>query len=367
MATSRALVASVACAIAVVSIALPSAAQRGSAPAPRGGPVAAGCERAGLGLPRPTDARGAPVTRWAAPPNDRVAREGEEFLRAFDSGAAGAVAAREAAVRTWAAGHADHPVAHFVLGRMFSALGRRDEALASYARALGLAPGLAEAEYNTGVVLGEAGRTADAIVHFERATAIAPDDFDAHYNAGMAHYLRGAYDRALGHWCACRRITPDSFDAAKKVVQALHGLGRFADAERARAAARNVRARSAETRVRQLRSYVIDQRRVGDEDVMVEEVLEPGPPSLQHFYSFICTRGSTRTRTVTLESSAVIRERGVAAVVGVELPNGSHATTNIGFRTMPTYQALRPAVDALIARLQRGDTSAIGASSARTP
>ncbi len=57
-----------------------------------------------------------------------------------------------------------------------AALGRRDEALAAYDRALALDPTLAQAWYNKGVSLDALGRRDEALAAYDRALALDPND-----------------------------------------------------------------------------------------------------------------------------------------------------------------------------------------------
>jgi Flp pilus assembly protein TadD len=58
-------------------------------------------------------------------------------------------------------------------------LGRYDQAVASFERALALRPANGMAHYNLGLIAARRGHAAEARVHFERSLAIDPSSEDA--------------------------------------------------------------------------------------------------------------------------------------------------------------------------------------------
>ena len=69
---------------------------------------------------------------------------------------------------------------------MLDRLGRYDEALVSYDRAIALKPDYARAYNNRGVALGRLERHADALASYDRAVALMPDYAEALDNRGIA-------------------------------------------------------------------------------------------------------------------------------------------------------------------------------------
>jgi len=97
-------------------------------------------------------------------------------------------------VRLWesaVAARPENPRAHVILANQLEAARRRDEALASYARALALDPDYGMAHVNYGAVLQLAGRRAEAIAHFERALALEPEIRLARHNLARARLEAG--------------------------------------------------------------------------------------------------------------------------------------------------------------------------------
>jgi tetratricopeptide (TPR) repeat protein len=72
------------------------------------------------------------------------------------------------------------------LGSVLQAMGRLDEAVASYEVALALAPSHSKAHNNLGNALRALGRTEEAILHYAHVLALCPQDADAQNNMGGA-------------------------------------------------------------------------------------------------------------------------------------------------------------------------------------
>ena len=87
-------------------------------------------------------------------------------------------------------------------------LGRFDEALASYDRALAIIPGYADALYNRGVTLQELGRFDEAVDSYDRALAIQPAHFGALGNRGAALQALKRMDEALASYDRALALRP---------------------------------------------------------------------------------------------------------------------------------------------------------------
>jgi tetratricopeptide (TPR) repeat protein len=113
---------------------------------------------------------------------------------------------------------------------VLAALGRREEALASYDQALAIQPDYAEALYNRGVVLGGLRRLTEALASFDKALAIKPDYVDVLNNRGIA--LRGLQrpDEALASFDQALAIRPDYVDALYNRGNTLRSLQRQREA-----------------------------------------------------------------------------------------------------------------------------------------
>jgi tetratricopeptide (TPR) repeat protein len=80
------------------------------------------------------------------------------------------------------------PDIHGNLGAACKALGRLDEAIASYRRAVELAPRDAVAFHNYGMILGDAKRHDEAVVALRAAADLAPETAAIHVDLGAAFY-----------------------------------------------------------------------------------------------------------------------------------------------------------------------------------
>jgi len=86
---------------------------------------------------------------------------------------------------------------HVILGRAWHALGRNDDALLSFDRAIALAPELAPAHANRADVLSKIGRNAEALDSYDRALALAPDSVADWMNRGVALIALNRHDEAV--------------------------------------------------------------------------------------------------------------------------------------------------------------------------
>lgn len=91
--------------------------------------------------------------------------------------------------QTWARADANNPLAWFVQGRAWSALGRPAEAIVAYERNLHLAPDDVQARNNLGNALRDSGRPRDAMRAYRAAVEQDPDYLPAWHNLGLTFYL----------------------------------------------------------------------------------------------------------------------------------------------------------------------------------
>ena len=113
--------------------------------------------------------------------------------------------------RALAAAAPDDPDRHFTLGLAQS---EQDVAgaIASFRRALEIAPRHALARYNLALVLRRADRLPEAIAELERALAIEPRA-EVHYTLGVIYWHQGEAERAEGALRAAVAAQPDYADA----------------------------------------------------------------------------------------------------------------------------------------------------------
>jgi TolB-like protein/Tfp pilus assembly protein PilF len=106
-----------------------------------------------------------------------------------------------------------------------------DGIFASSARALALAPELAEAHAAKGVALDTAGRFEEATAAFEQAMRLDPDSFDTHFFYGRTCLSRGLPEQAIRLFERAAELQPKDFRALAFASMEYKKLGRL-EAER---------------------------------------------------------------------------------------------------------------------------------------
>ena len=181
-------------------------------------------------------------------PNNRRAREGLEALRRPPAGAAEPGPSAEEIARL-AALHREGRLAELLaegealaerfpgvpfvlnlLGAVKADMGRLDEAMECYEKALAIEPRFPEAHSNMGNALCALGRPDAAVESYQRALAIKPDYAGAHNNLGNALRALGRYDEALASYREALRLKPDYPEAHNNIGTTLNALDRPDDA-----------------------------------------------------------------------------------------------------------------------------------------
>ena len=115
-------------------------------------------------------------------------------------------------------------------GNVLQALGRLDEALESYDKALAIEPKLINALYNRGVTLSNMKRMADALASYDKALEIAPDDADIWMNRVPALIDLNRLEEALAAAEKLLAMAPHYAEAWNNRGIALQALERFGEA-----------------------------------------------------------------------------------------------------------------------------------------
>lgn len=108
--------------------------------------------------------------------------------------------------------------AHFNLGIALKHQNRKEEALQEFHEALRVDPSFvvgdspaAYSVYNEiGQMLAGLGRLDEAIGAYQKALALAPNYPEAHYHLGLAYYNGGARDKAKNEFQQVLRLAPDA-------------------------------------------------------------------------------------------------------------------------------------------------------------
>ncbi len=94
-------------------------------------------------------------------------------------------------------------------------LGKFDEAIGYYVRALATDPNDTDALKNKGNALDSLGKFDEAIGYYVRALATDPNDTDALKNKGNALDSLGKFDEAIGYYDRALATDPNDTDALK--------------------------------------------------------------------------------------------------------------------------------------------------------
>ena len=115
-------------------------------------------------------------------------------------------------------------------GNALGELGRYEEALASFERAIAAEPDFAEAHYNRGNALAALGRGDEAIASYDRALALEPKHVAALNNRGIALQSGRRFEAALASYERALALDPDDADTLNNLGNLYHEQGRVAAA-----------------------------------------------------------------------------------------------------------------------------------------
>ena len=142
-----------------------------------------------------------------------------------------------------------NPRAHYAVGDIARASGRRNEALMHYEEAVRLDPEGAEWRVQPGVLLMEFGETERAIAHLAAAVRLKPDWALAHYDLGLAHVQAGNPEAGIESFREALRLAPQWPEAVRGLGIAQARAGHRREALRALRAAVAARRRDLEALV----------------------------------------------------------------------------------------------------------------------
>lgn len=117
-----------------------------------------------------------------------------------------------------------------LLGLITHGLGRIDEAINAWNKALSIRSDYAEVFFNVGNAFNDQGNIEKAKENFKMALSASPDYAECHNNMGILLLGEGKINEALSYWVKAVSIKPDYADAYINQGIALTELGRSAEA-----------------------------------------------------------------------------------------------------------------------------------------
>ncbi len=99
------------------------------------------------------------------------------------------------------------------MGNVYADLGRKDEAIASYQKAIELDPKDAKAYNNLGIVYDDMGRKDEAIASYQKAIELDPKDASPYNSLGYLHLIDGNLKEAKINFEKAISINPEGYVA----------------------------------------------------------------------------------------------------------------------------------------------------------
>jgi tetratricopeptide (TPR) repeat protein len=124
----------------------------------------------------------------------------------------------------------DYHQAHFNLGIVLDLQGKPETAISHLLKAVRRRPHLTEAHYYLGRALAKTGRHGKAIVHFAEAIKLKPNFAEAHYFMGIALAKQEMPEQAMKHYQKAVEVKPDFAEAHFNLGVALAEQERFGEA-----------------------------------------------------------------------------------------------------------------------------------------
>ena len=124
----------------------------------------------------------------------------------------------------------DYAEVHYNLGNAFRDQEKLQEAIEAYGNALSIKPDHADAYLNLGNALKDQGKLDQAIEAYSKALSIKPDYADAYLNLGNALKEQGRLDQAIDAYSKALSIKPDYADAYLNMGVTLKEQGKLDEA-----------------------------------------------------------------------------------------------------------------------------------------
>jgi tetratricopeptide (TPR) repeat protein len=99
-------------------------------------------------------------------------------------------------------------------------MGRDDEAIVQFRKALEICPAFADARHDLAVILLQKGQVDEAIAQFREILGNYPDDAMASFDLGNAYFQKGQMDEAVASFQRALKIKPDDVSARNNLGMA---------------------------------------------------------------------------------------------------------------------------------------------------
>jgi tetratricopeptide (TPR) repeat protein len=110
--------------------------------------------------------------------------------------------------------------AHYNLGVVYDQQGLSDKAIQSYQRSIQANPAYPNARFNLGIIYQNQGEIDQAIVQFRKVTELDPADFQARNNLGVAYAMQGELEKAVAQWEKILELDPENSGVRENIIKA---------------------------------------------------------------------------------------------------------------------------------------------------
>lgn len=110
--------------------------------------------------------------------------------------------------------------AHYNLGVVYAQQGHFDKAIQRYQRSIRANPAYPNARFNLGVIYQNQGEIDQAINQFREVARLDPTDFQARNNLGVAYARQGELEKAVAEWEKVLELNPDNSSVRENIQKA---------------------------------------------------------------------------------------------------------------------------------------------------
>jgi len=186
-----------------------------------------------------------------------------------------------------------------------------------------------------------------ALDYYLEALKYNDSGLSTNYSVANIYFDNDDYQNARKYFEICDRLDDQLYPVVSCLIRIKYRQGDLDDIETYKRRLRTIRQNTDDERIKGLTRFTIDVFTHKDFQIFVEESFELSGNLYYHWVFRICDNSGTFIKSVNLESSLVLRELGTHYIVGMdryEKDRRIHQTTNIGFKTLPDYNAMKKIV-----------------------